>query len=473
MQTMIERIEGQKIQLPQAMSIKVAVDTLLKQAEFEETTIEIIQSFPVYPWDGAVALMEVLKQRFGWVTLDGEEIKTMFGTIKNKPKLINVPTGPDTFVTVPWGQFPLVSLDNAQLCTQVQKGLFAVTAVVKRKHEDAIKAIFRDVELYLKTNSIYRGKAMRASFVDSDGDKLEIPEVKFMDVSKIDERDLVLPRAVESAISTNLFAVLEHADACRKAQIPLKRGVLLEGPYGTGKSLVATIAAKKATQNGWTYVYVSQASDLGEAVRFAKVYEPAVVFCEDIDREVQGQRTQEMDAILNVIDGIETKRSEIVVILTSNHVRNINAAMLRPGRLDAIIHMEAPDADAVRRLLLKYSRETLVVTDENRAQLETVCQRLAGQVPAAIREVVERAKLSAIKLSNGEDASITVDAVADAADSMHHQLVLLDRGKDRDDEYKEVHEQIIDRMADGLSRLLLTEEKQDVPTVDPLASLFK
>lgn len=463
-QSLIARNNDTKITLPQSLPVTKALEILQKQMEFEETTVEIIHEYKVFPWDGAVALFNVLKERFGWVTVDGGTKESFFGPIKQKPKFINVEVAPGEVVSVPWGEFPLPNLDGAKLTTfqNPGTGLFSVMATTKRKHETEIKQILQHTEDYLKTHSIYRGKAVRASFTDDEGDTLGMPDVKFMDVSGINENDLILPRAVETAVTTNLFAALEHPEACRRAGIPLKRGILLEGPWGTGKSLTAAVAAKKATKNGWTYVYVQKTTDLAHAVRFAQTYQPAVVFCEDIDRAVAGNRTENMDNILNVIDGIETKNSEIVVILTSNYVDNINVAMLRPGRLDAIIHMETPDAETVVRLVKKYSRGQLTITEADEPKLQEVGILLAGQVPAVIREAVERAKLSAIKLSGGRAHEITVDALKDAAESMAHQLVLLNAGRAKDTDMKTAYEKLVHNFVHGILRSNMAGSGRDV-----------
>src|SRR5690606_20126549 len=125
-----------------------------------------------------------------------------------------------------------------------------------------------------------------------------------------------------------------------------------------------------AVQNGITYLYVPRADELKDAIEFAKLYQnPAsVVFCEDIDRVTKGERSVAMDDILNIIDGIDTKTANIMVVLTTNHMDNINPAMLRPGRLDAVIPVTPPDAKAVERLIRVYAKGA-VRADEDLAHV--------------------------------------------------------------------------------------------------------
>jgi len=80
-------------------------------------------------------------------------------------------------------------------------------------------------------------------------------------------------------------------------------------------------------------------------------------------------------------------------VLTTNNVEKINRAMLRPGRLDAVIPVRAPDAEAAIKLVRNYSRGLLKATDD---EMVPVGAALAGLIPAVIREAVERSKLAAI-----------------------------------------------------------------------------
>lgn len=136
-----------------------------------------------------------------------------------------------------------------------------------------------------------------------------------------------------------------------------------------------------------------------------------------------GARSVSVDHILNVIDGVESKSAELVIVLTTNDIDNITPALLRPGRLDAVIYIDAPDAEAAERLARQYSRG-LIPADED---ISEAAKHLAGRIPAVIRETVERAKLVAIGLTpEGEKLHITNAALLHAALRMDFQLQKLD-----------------------------------------------
>jgi transitional endoplasmic reticulum ATPase len=201
----------------------------------------------------------------------------------------------------------------------------------------------------------------------------------------------------------------------------------MEGEFGTGKTLCAYVTARLAQENGWTFIMIDRATALTTALNFGMLYQPCIIFTEDIDRETAGVRTPELDAILNVVDGIGSKGKEIMVVVTSNQAASINRAMLRPGRLDAIISVQPPDAKAAERLIRLYGRG-LIAADE---PLQRASAELNGQIPAVIRECVERSKLWAISRSPEAVITLRDEDLMRAAISMKHHLELL-RGKQPD-----------------------------------------
>lgn len=421
---------GDKLILPERMAIDDAILMLQRQKKYDEEVISLTRVVDCFPWDGAICMSTAMKELFGWVT--AEPVKSFFGD--NPPQLIQVNIGYQRKQSVAWGEFSLPGIRGRVATGSAMSGTppmihFKMIASIVRSHESAITKLFDLTEEYIRTQSIYRGQAIKMRFKDEDGDVNPLPMPQFLDLSKINANELVYPKDIEASISTNLFTLIEHTQACVSVGIPLKRGVLFEGPYGVGKSLAAYVTAKKASDNGWTYLYCEHADELQYMVNFAHQYQPAVIFCEDIDRVVTGERSVAMDEILNIIDGIEAKNTKIIIVLTTNFLGKINKAMLRPGRLDAIISLRAPDAEAVTRLIKQYSRGQLVVeTEEDHKMMASVGMLLQGKVPAAIRECVERAKLSAIKLSNGLSGEITPSALRDSAISMQSQFEAMHSG---------------------------------------------
>ena len=416
---------GEKLILPEKMSIADAIDLLYRRAEYLETSVQITEKFDVFPLDGAYALSQVIIERFGWQ--EGKPIRTMFG--EQKPKILTVPSGPHSKVDVPWGKFQLPTV-SGMLMTGMDEGpsgraVFVLSAEVKRKDEGTVRGLFEALREYLKHNSLYRGKAIKIRFRDDDGDAIPMPEPEFMDLSEVNVKNLILNDDLSASVKANLFTPIERVEDCIQNGIKVKRGVLLGGSYGTGKTLAAMCAARVAEDSGITYIYTPRASELGDAIAFAKQYQsPAcVVFCEDIDRSVTGDRTVAMDDILNILDGIDTKNENIITVLTTNHLENVNQAMLRPGRLDAIINVETPDAMTAERLVRYYGGLSIDAKED----LTEVGKALAGQIPAVIEEAVKRAKLFQLALLEPGAAveDISAEALRQSAATMTKQIELL------------------------------------------------
>lgn len=418
------RYHAGALMLPEGMSTQAAINLLEERQQYLTTEVKIVDTFDVFPWDGANAINMVLAEKFGWA----QAIPTpgFFGA--NPPVMINIEVAPGVFKDVPWGSFSLPGVAGRLECDSAKKDgrvVFRLVASVQRKDEATVRDIFTRVRAFLKHGSIYRGQAVKIRFRDDNGDQLKMPEPKFMDTSTITADMVIYPEAVQEQIRVNLFAPIQRVEDCLANGIPVKRGVLLGGTYGTGKTLAATVASKLAVDAGITYIYVPRADELADAIEFAKQYQsPAcAVFCEDIDRALNGERSVEMDDILNIIDGIDTKTANLIVVLTTNDLNGINPAMLRPGRLDAVIEVLPPDAKAVEKLVRLYGKDAI----DSDTDLNEVGAQLAGQIPAVIAEVVKRAKLA--QLSSQERGTkvrqLTAKALLTAALSMSSQLALL------------------------------------------------
>jgi len=419
---------GEKIILPTGMKTRDAIEALKRQLRYDEEEVQMSFDFNYFVWDGAYALAKVMQERYGFVF--GERSQNFFGS--KPPQLIGIETSMGHVEQVPWGEFSVPSIEGKFVCAYSQKEgklLFKLSVTCKHMYEEEIKSLHADVLKYLKKNSIYRGKAFSIRFTDDDGDSLlengEIPTPKFIDVSKDREQELVFPKHVEDQIATNLFTVLERIDEVRESGIPVKRGILLAGDFGVGKTLTAYVAAHKAVKAGITYLYCQKPEEFSDVMRLAVQYAPALVFCEDVDRIVPEDRDKKVDELINIIDGVETKNSEVVVVFTTNDVHGVNKALLRPGRMDAVIIVTRADAGAVQQLIRNYAGKYLAPNTD----LTEVGELLQNNIPAVIREVCERSKLAALRmLPKGQKLrTIPTSALKEAALTMKGQLDLLAR----------------------------------------------
>ncbi len=415
------RWEGAQITLPDTparMNFEEAVDWLQRLDRADQENIAVNEIIEAFPFDGAIALMKALKQVYGWATPVPPR-----SWWEAPPTMMSVDISPTERTQIIWGRFSIPGIEGTLMTGVGEKNgrsVFSINGSVKKKYVIAVAEIAELTRQIVAEESIYRSKPVKLH-VDSAG-KINFNEPPtFLDVSEAEENELIFSDDLMEQITTNVFTPIRHSDVCRQNQIPLKRGILMEGPFGVGKTLCALVTAKISQESGWTFIMIDRVTALTAALNFGVQYQPCIIFCEDIDRATSGERTPELDTILNVVDGIASKGKEIMVVLTSNEAENINRAMLRPGRLDAVLSIQAPDATAAEKLMRLYGRG-LIALDE---PLDVAARELSGQIPAVIRECVERSKLYGISRNPGATIKLTGDDITAAARGMKHHLELL------------------------------------------------
>jgi transitional endoplasmic reticulum ATPase len=468
--TVIES-KDEQIHLPSGMSKAQARKWLQTLEDNEEQVINWSETIDAYPLDGALALSRVLERRFGGAVKAGAI--GWFG-MEIPPFMVAIEVAVGKTEHVPWGYFTIPPMPEHKLFSGIdyseKQVFFKLHGEIKRKYQPMMEEIVAQVRAELKSGSIYKGQAFRMKFPtedemkERDFDPHEYAP-RFIDVAAESDR-LILSDEVRDQVQTNLFAPVQYTEACEKHGIPLKRGVLLEGAYGTGKTLTAKILSKICVDNNWTFVYLKDVQDLERAMRFARRYEPAVIFAEDIDsvmiQKNGSQRDDAMNSILNTIDGVDMKSAKLIVVLTSNFVDRINKAMLRPGRLDAVIHVSPPDAKAVAELMRYYSHGLLNNVSED--ELKPAAEKLSGQIPSVIREVVERSKLAAIHRASGEINELTGSDVLIAA---HGIMTHIDLLKETPMDNRSDMEKAADRMGGHLKQIALQTANGASKTVKP------
>lgn len=422
--------EGTKIILPEDMTYDEGILWLQRKREEDEKVIAIHYHFNYSPLDGAVAFHKALADIYGWA-----ELVPTPGFFSSPPVMIGVPISVNETMQVPWGAVQIPSIAGTlETSYSFNPPRFVINGSTKQKHKQEIQKIAEKTEDNLKKHSIYKNKAIKISYEwERQGARFN-PTAhcpKFISLEGVKEDGLIFGKEVQSALDIGLFTPIEHAEACRKYQVPLKRGILLYGKYGTGKTLTASVTALKAIRNNFTFIYLESVLDLKPGLQFAAQYAPCVVFSEDIDRVLQGERSLNMDEILNILDGVDTKGGEIVSVFTTNNIESINPALLRMGRLDTLVEVKPPDAEAAIKLVKLYSRNLLAES----TNFEKIGKALAGRIPAFIREVTERAKIAAIARVGGADikGKVKEEDLLGAADAMKNHADLLEDRKPKEE----------------------------------------
>jgi AAA+ superfamily predicted ATPase len=405
---------------PENMPIEAAIISLKRKRDEENTTVIVNEIIDAYPHDAAVAFLKAMIKIYGWAS----PVPTpgWFGDRPPQFLSVKVGKGHGDVMQCPIGSFKLPNVEDTistligQTDRKSERLSFIIHAEVKQKFRHILLELATECRRIVKEESIYRGKAIILN-VDEDGIlDMNIPP-DFMDTSAVGEESLIFNADIQAQIETNILVPIKNQEECKRHNIPLKRGILLEGPYGTGKSLTAAMVARVCEQYNVTFILLNRVQGLKTALELAVRFGHSVVFSEDIDLIAQDRNNRTNDLIL-VIDGVVSKNSPIMTILTTNHVEKLNPVILRPGRLDAIISIREPDKETVQRLIRHYAKGLI----EENANLDRAGRELAGQIPATIRECVERAKLGMI----GRGAKTLTDHdLSIAALTMKNHLALM------------------------------------------------
>ena len=378
---------------PENMSRIRAIEILTAQEAAATQEFSVMERVPGMPLDAAAAFARVLKDRYGW--LPAQTQQTFFGPKPPRMQMVKTGFNEEDYVEVPIGKFKLHDIEADIVTGFTEPGPdstnkfmdFYISGTVNYQDRKVILDLVTATKKEIARASIYQGKALRLK-VDEDGDLDAMISPEFLDLSKVDVNGLILNDDVKDLIQMCLHTPITNTAACIEHGIPLKRSILLEGPFGTGKTLTAKVTGAIGVKSGWTFVIVDNVTALADTLEFAKQFQPCVVFAEDIDRIVDHDRDEDANKILNTIDGLIGKDAKVITVLTTNNIEKLPPVMLRHGRLDAIVPVHKPDEKAVIQLVHYYAGSLL--RDKDLTGLEEL---LVGMLPATIREVVERSKL--------------------------------------------------------------------------------
>jgi len=402
--------QGDRIIIPSFMSYRDASQAILAYEKKMEETIQTAMQFECHPNDGLVAFYRAMKSAFG--ELAGAASWSFFGKIPGRS--LSVPISHSEKVVVPIGKaeipgLPIIFDIRVERDNNLELGgSMVVICGYPCKFEPLIKKIEQLTQVELRDHPIFKGKA-----IDSD--------FNFLNVDDFDPDSVIFSESEQRMVDANILAPIRKTAAWKASGSSIKRGVLLYGPYGTGKTLTALLTAKEATKYGWTFINVLSGGNIATAIRVAKHYQPAVVFFEDIDQDTSGERDESINDILNTTDGLLSKNSEVMVILTTNHVEHVNRGMLRPGRLDSIIQLGTLDRSSLKKLITASAHNTI----EGDLDMDKIEEAAKGYVPAYVVEAVTKAKAYALAANGKNKLAINSGHIVAAMQELRFQWNLM------------------------------------------------
>ena len=229
--------------------------------------------------------------------------------------------------------------------------------------------------------------------------------IRFSDVAGVDEAKENLAEIVD---------YLHNPEKYRQIGASMPKGVLLVGPPGTGKTMLAKAVAGEAnvpffSMSGSEFVemFVGMgASKVRDLFKQAKEKAPCIVFIDEIDaigKKRDGQlgsndeREQTLNQLLTEMDGFEGN-SGVIILAATNRPESLDPALTRPGRFDRRVPVELPDLKGREEILKVHARKVKIADD---VDFGKVARMASGASGAELANIVNEAALRAVRDGRG------------------------------------------------------------------------
>ena len=321
--------------------------------------------------------------------------------------------------------------------------------------------LFAIISLALMFKAIQAGGSQAMSFGKSKAKMLLDSKVKttFKDVAGIDEEKKELEEIVD---------FLKNGEKYMKLGAKIPKGVLLVGPPGTGKTLMAKAVAGEAnvpffsiSGSDFVEMFVGVgASRVRDLFEQAKKHQPCIIFIDEIDAVGRqrgaglggghDEREQTLNQLLVEMDGFDAN-TNIIVIAATNRPDILDNALLRPGRFDRQIYINAPDVKGREQILEVHAKNKKLDSD---VDLKILAKRTPGFTGADLQNLLNESALLAARKNKDkismEDVDVSIDRVIAGVEKKSR--VLTDKDKELTS-YHEVGHALIDKLLPDANEL--------------------
>ena len=236
--------------------------------------------------------------------------------------------------------------------------------------------------------------------------------IRFSDVAGVDEAEESLSEIVN---------YLHDPSKYREIGATMPKGVLLVGPPGTGKTMLAKAVAGEAdvpffsiSGSEFVEMFVGMgASKVRDLFKQAKEKAPCIVFIDAIDAIGQkrsggayggnDEREQTLNQLLTEMDGFEGN-SGVMILAATNRPESLDPALTRPGRFDRRVPVELPDLKGRQEILKVHAKKVRLTDDVN---FETIARMASGASGAELANIINEAALRAVR--DGRKAACEAD----------------------------------------------------------------
>jgi ATP-dependent 26S proteasome regulatory subunit len=256
----------------------------------------------------------------------------------------------------------------------------------------------------MRVHDVFRGQVL--SFTESEHHGNEL--VSFLPRPQVTARDVVLPEGVLESIEQHIIGVAEWSRDLLSAGQHLKRGLLLHGPPGTGKTHTVRYLTGRLTDSTVILLTGRSIRFIEAAAALARRLQPSMVVLEDVDlvatdRDYTPDGNPLLFSLLDAMDGVGAD-ADVTFVLTTNRADILETALAdRPGRVDLAVEIPRPDAGCRERLFRVYVRDLTLD-----AELGPVVAGTEGVTASFVKEMIRRTVLASLRA--GERPPVLRDA---------------------------------------------------------------
>ena len=266
---------------------------------------------------------------------------------------------------------------------------------------DVLAALVADAE---GARNLYRGRAMVASV--NNGLRLELTELP-----QVTRDNVIVPAAVWDEIDLNVAAVTVRRELMQRLGLGVRRGILLAGPPGVGKTVISQVIARELLGEFTVIIVDARAGQhaLAEVFKEARSFGPTLIILEDVDLIVESRYAGPSSTLSEFLAAMDTDpMAPILTMASTNDVATLDVAAVRSARFDSIIEVGQPDTDAAAEILARYLDG---IPGAENVNVTAVAARFPSNMSGAdIREVVRRTVLSGVGTVCTDDLVATVQS---------------------------------------------------------------
>ena len=268
----------------------------------------------------------------------------------------------------------------------------------------AAAATRAEIERLMRVHDAFRGQVL--SFTESEHHGNEL--VSFLPRPAVTARDVVLPDGLLETIEQHIIGIADWSQELLSAGQHLKRGLLLHGPPGTGKTHTVRYLTGRLADSTVILLTGRSIRFIDQAAALARRLQPSMVVLEDVDlvatdRDYTPDGNPLLFSLLDAMDGVGAD-ADVTFVLTTNRADILETALAdRPGRVDLAVEIPRPDAGCRERLLRVYVRDLALAAD-----LDPVVAGTEGVTASFVKEMIRRTVL--VSLRAGERPPVLRDA---------------------------------------------------------------